>query len=887
MKVYNILFIFALLLVIIPFTSAIDVSSCQEISAPGTYNLINNLNADTQGEFTGACIYINSNLVELNANGYSITANSTMTAAVSINGNTDVTIKNAEIIGAGVSYGIFNTGSSTNRIVYDNNVVSGTTSECIRGTSNHNITNNNLTDCGNVGLGINRISGFGASSNVRIINNYINTSTNGMLLDRPTNDYEIINNTIETDSLTIAGRLVSGNTFIANDTLNFELFSPSNGIYNLSDNNFYSINGISITGSSGGGGAFPSVNMFSTNNFNINNTIEFNTVGNVFPILNQYNRSSSYLFLGLEPTINQYWNFNLELKSPTGIAVNNANVTIRNNTQDVLFQKFTDTNGELLADLLEFTRNSTTINYQALQNMSILTDYYDPFYKTYNNTLEQEIFESLTLSGFIENNQTFQTPVVETSEQTFNINFSYDSSSFPIVLASLFYDGTEVVGTNTGSGDNGYFSAVKQIPTITNTSEIKSFYWTINLQSANGTIFSFNSTTQQQNVTELTLAVCSGTGITIVNFTAAREDNLTTIDPFKFEGTFTYTAGDGEITKTVDVPSEIVSSKSICLEQEDVSNFTIKTAQISYDGPTPGVFVERDYFMQDQVFTNGTTTNVTLYLLEAGDSTSFIQVVQNQNIVPVTGALILVERFYPGLNEYRTVQISETDDDGKSVGFYKTETVDYRHTITKDGETLLVTNKQKIVPGESPFTLTFTIGSIITTPLQTFEDIENFDGTLVFNATSKIVTFTYEDLTGNLTLAQLKVQKVNAGTLDTVICNVTATTQSGILTCDLSLEGGGTFIAQAFIQRSPSALAKAIQFVITEAIDIFGTTGLFLAWFIILAAAMIGIWNPTVGIIITNLAVIMVNLIGLATFQPIFIFALVGVSLVIVILMKT
>ena len=86
----------------------------------------------------------------------------------------------------------------------------------------------------------------------------------------------------------------------------------------------------------------------------------------------------------------------------------------------------------------------------------------------------------------------------------------------------------------------------------------------------------------------------------------------------------------------------------------------------------------------------------------------------------------------------------------------------------------------------------------------------------------------------------------------------------------------GTFVAQAYVERSPETLARAIQFVINSNLGIFGTLGLFLAWFIILAAGMTGIWNPTVGVILINIAVIFVNLIGLATFSPLVIFGLLG-----------
>lgn len=488
--------------------------------------------------------------------------------------------------------------------------------------------------------------------------------------------------------------------------------------------------------------------------------------------------------------------------------------------------------------------------------------------------------------GFYEEGQSFPTNVYETTNAVFSINVTYDNSYYDFITAEFVYDGVSTIVSGTTSGNNATFAITKNIPLINQSlvSEIKNFYWNITVTKGT-TATKISSLGHQINVTRLNLQDCSLGGFPILNFTSGTEDNLTEVNPFLFEGTFTYSAALGGTEKILNIPRNVVSSKALCLDPSAPLPIRID-GQVKYDGPTPGQFVERDYWFDHDVFGNLTTTNITLYNILASQSTSFIIVVQDQNIIPIPGSFVYIERYYPGLDEYKIVQVAKMDDNGHSVGFYTTETVDYRHTIKLNGTTLLVTEKQKIVGAETPFTLTFTVGEIVTEPLQTFEELPNFDGTMVYDDNTTSVRFTYQDTSGTLNFVNLIVWKQRYNTVNELMCNQTSTTTSGVLTCDLTGEDG-TFIAQGYVSRSPGVLAKAIQFIITSATGIFGQTGLFLGWFLILVAAMTGIWNPTVGIIFVNAMVIFVNIIGIATFAPIYIFSLIGISIIAIIFLDT
>lgn len=485
----------------------------------------------------------------------------------------------------------------------------------------------------------------------------------------------------------------------------------------------------------------------------------------------------------------------------------------------------------------------------------------------------------------IEISQDFNTTALETSQQGFVINLSYNATEFPFISAILNYNNTlNATGINTGIGDEAIFTAIIDIPIITPSVENKSFFWQILLQNATGDSFPANSSTQTQEVTELIIQDCSLGGAVILNFTAGYEVNLTEINPYSFEANFLFTAGGGEEVQNITFPTEIVPSKAICVSPADTS-LTIVAGIVKYDGPSMGIFVPREFNFQQSPASN-VTQDIQLLLLDTADSTSFILKLQDQTLIEVPGALIDVQRFFPGLDEFRSVQRVITDDDGKTIAFFQVETVDYRFVVSRNNTVVLTTTKAKVFGEEEPFTITLTIGDITQNPIEAFEDIDDLTATLEFQEGFSLVSFTYTDSSGNFTGASLLVEKVLLNVNNEIICNETSSTSSAVLTCSV-IGLNGTFLAQGFIERSPATLVEAVSFIISEAREAFGKNGLFLSMFIILAAFFAFIWNPSAAVLSVNVAVIFVNLIGIATFTPIFIFSMISVSILLLMFLRT
>jgi len=540
---------------------------------------------------------------------------------------------------------------------------------------------------------------------------------------------------------------------------------------------------------------------------------------------------------------------------------------------DTNYTILTDNNTITTLTISDFTIGDYEWNYVAWYGNDTYSNYTT---SSNNNTFEWRPFEI--------DSQDYNEYVYETDNQRFNLSIT----TLPDILSvtsKLNYNGSEYTGiTSCTAGDCDIYSAI-DIPLITTGESLNySFYWTITVYDGTSS-YSFDTieNTSIQNVTRIHLEKCAGVYTTeTVNFTAYMEDNLTQISPFKIQGTFNSWLGSGDVKRTSSFNEASVASLNLCLTPVTRTQFTDALIEYSFNDENI-TYVPRNYNFQNASFTN-VSNEIRLYLLEAEDSTSFIIKVQDQKLSGVSDALVYIQKYYPEDGEFRTVQIAKTDSNGETIGFYEVETVDYRHIIIKNGEVLLQTTQQKVVGKSVPYTLTFTVGDALGYPWSIFEKDTNIQSTLTYNKTSMIVTFTYIDVTGGTTLGNLIVYSLSySNSTGSIICDVDSIQSSATLTCNMT-DYDGNFVAYGYIESEPSDI---LNFLIATGREIFGREGLLIGVFIIMVAGLAFIWNPTAGIVSMNAAVILTNLIGFMVVSPVFIFAMIAVSFIAIILLKT
>lgn len=490
--------------------------------------------------------------------------------------------------------------------------------------------------------------------------------------------------------------------------------------------------------------------------------------------------------------------------------------------------------------------------------------------------------------SFFESSITFNSSAFETSTQEFILNIT----TLPDILtvdAILNYNGTRFTAQSDCESGACTISTSIDIPlVITGESENKSFFFEITGFNATSS-FSANSSTRNQNVSRIHLEQCNPTFVNqTLNFTAFDEQTLDSVDPFSFNADFEYWLGTGTVIRNNNFINSSTASVQLCISP---SNFTYNVnGVVEYDeAGTTNYTIRNYYFQNDQL--NNISEHIGLGLLLADESTTFILKVQDADILPLPNVLIFTERFYPGDGEFLVVQVAKTDDNGKSVGFFEAETGDYRFIIKQDGEVLLITpqdnRSQKVVGEEVPFTLTFTVGEDEGASWEIFEPADNLVSNLTYNSLTQIISFAYIDTSADFNISFLQVFKVNATGNDGLICNNNLTQSSGIISCNMTGNSTGNYIAKGIIFRGDTrTLTEQIIFTIETFTTLSGRLGLFLGWFVILICAFAFKFNEIAGIILTNIAMIFVNMIGLLNFGITWITAWVAISLIIIVVLE-
>lgn len=567
--------------------------------------------------------------------------------------------------------------------------------------------------------------------------------------------------------------------------------------------------------------------------------------------------------------------FNITGDNSYGYSWNNATLYLWFNNGTLFSSNFTTLAG---------TNNQTTRTLEGITTGNYLWNYVAYYGNaTYKNTTSALTNNTFQWRPFEIVSQNYTSAAYETQ----NKNFSTVITTLPSILtviSKLNYNGTLYSASTSCVSGTCNINSVIDIPLVTSGEyQNKSFYWQINVYDGSST-YSFDTTEQliQQNVSRIHLEECNSTyTIPTVNFTSYIEKNLTKVNPFRIAGTFDYWLGSGDVMRSSSFNKGSTENLTLCISPSDSTYYS--NAQIEYGAVDNETYVMRNYWFQNESLTSS-KQEISLFQIEPADSTTFIIKVQDQKLSPVEDALVYIQRYYPSDGQYRTVQIAKTDNNGETVGFYQTETVDYKHIIIKDGEVLLNTTAQKVVGKSTPYTLTFTTGGALGYPWTSFEKGENIQSNLTFNKTSKIITFSYIDLLGFATSGRLYVfEQSNSNSSQRTICNVSTSQSSATLTCDISSESG-IFYAYGYIDGE---VIDVDSFVNTTARDVMGLDGLFMGFMIILVAGFAFIWNPTAGIIGINAAMIFTNLMGFITVSPIFIFGGIAVSIIAIILLKS
>ena len=493
---------------------------------------------------------------------------------------------------------------------------------------------------------------------------------------------------------------------------------------------------------------------------------------------------------------------------------------------------------------------------------------------------------SFIIIGFEESGEYYNnTLVYETESQTFGLNIT-TLGNVVSVNAKLNYNSTEYEAEESFNGTFAILTSTIDIPLVEGDfmAENKTFFW--NITTFDGTSSYSSSTTElQHNVSRIYVEKCNATYTNkSLNFTTYDEQNLSRLK-FKFYSTISFWLGSGSVYRNNSYSNSSTDEYNLCVKP--AQEFKIR-GLVEYDSVNESVvaYTKRDRYF-DNYTINSTMKNIELLLLQSSSSTTFIQeVLENQVAVP--NAHIYTYRYYSGTDEWKLIQSGITDNNGKIIAFYEAETTLYKHKIVLDSIIKLEeTTGRKIIPEDTPYTITFELFTSVQNPLIEYDDESELTWTLTYNNLTSTITYTYTDVNISFASARLYVVNENYATSDVMICNSTSVLSSASLTCNVASYEGQS-IARAYITRnSIEKLIDTIGFYIgVSGKDIFGNTGMILAFFILLVASTAFLWNPIVGVIAVDISLIFINLIGLVDFGRVFLFGIIAVSIIFIWLVR-
>jgi hypothetical protein len=356
-----------------------------------------------------------------------------------------------------------------------------------------------------------------------------------------------------------------------------------------------------------------------------------------------------------------------------------------------------------------------------------------------------------------------------------------------------------------------------------------------------------------------------------LNLTFYDEVNQTNVDatanPTTIQGNFKYWIGTGSVYKnyTLNNLTSTVNNRQFCITPNSTMQLDsdITYSAVNYD--------TNNYYIRNATLT-GISNDILLYLIPTAVGQKFYNTVQ-QGVVFIPNVIVQVQKFFVGLGVYKTVSIQLTDSDGK-FPMYMTIDGQYRFNVIQDG-VLLGTVDKTASCATTPCSVLIKITGTTNGAFDYYNSYyaNQTVSTLTFDRTSKMIVYTFSDLTGLAHYFRLEVDSVNYQTNGSVICNVISYSTAGSLTCNMT-GYYGDFTAQGYISRSPEKddPLGILSFVIDE--DVVANMGLDAIFLIlgvlitlVFAAAVISKGNPSIIIFVFGAGILGLKLINLLPYS--------------------
>ncbi len=451
-------------------------------------------------------------------------------------------------------------------------------------------------------------------------------------------------------------------------------------------------------------------------------------------------------------------------------------------------------------DSVWYNYNGTNITLHGAINSSTFTLGTSPFNLTIwsndsiGNVGSTYINWSYTL---FQNEESYVTPTTVGVTNLFSLNLTTDGSI--VTISYLNYNGTNSLGSISSIGNTYILSRNQIAPSVSESTNIP-FYWNITLNDGTN----LASVIHNQTINPVIInETCSGSMYTVYNFTMVDEltQALISASPKNTSIKVDLELYSSDRTlKILDFSKEFIriNPVAICINN-NLSNGEIYSLdiQVEYKGDD---YSTEFYNIERAVLKESTIAqNITLYDLPTANTQEFELLVRDTSYLPIDGALIKIERKYLENGTFYVTEIPKANEGGISAASLQVNDVIYNFYIYDAGVLISTfTNVLAIcqTPLVSPCEIDFNaFQSTITIP--NYEDGDDFNFTLSYDDTSKLVSSQFVIPSGEPSIIKLVITSEDA--LGTSVCSDTLTSSSGTLSCVVpSSFGNSTVMAKLY-----------------------------------------------------------------------------------------
>jgi len=435
----------------------------------------------------------------------------------------------------------------------------------------------------------------------------------------------------------------------------------------------------------------------------------------------------------------------------------------------------------LTDDIFEGTHDNLMIWNYSLDSTDVL-EYYNAFNQSlysYDDAVQNNLAVDLTFTptnGTQVIAETLDMVCQNTTDPGHDLNFSFYKKAEGEVYWTLLYNGTNnYYNYSTTSGD-----------------------YELRCRADNGTAYSNYTESSLVEYINLNLTTCSAPAagqmaIFNLSFLDEQDDSLVNAD---LESTWRIWDSDPDNPATFHLNLNNVNNTLVCMADGNFKTY----AHFNYDATG---YDYRDYYLINATLSD-TSETLNLYLLNITLGTGISFEVTDESRDPLSDYYIVVQRYDLATDTYKNVAMGNTDDDGTDYIYLRQYDAWYRFLVQNDTEVVFQSDLRKVTTSSLSFQIVETLF------YETLDLISGISTTLNYDNVTGVVEGDYVSGTGENAEMNLKVWK-HTPSSSSLVCENDTVGVAGTLTCDISSEGNGTFIASMYTEEAAEVISSALE----------------------------------------------------------------------------